>query len=239
MRIHYQTILIHMLKYFTHMPPRLIALIVVCLIIVAGVGYALYHSASGSVDRYTVYATLAEEHEQAAYLVGAANNPVRQELNQVLSEALARPMTSSERLQLAEHGKELLKEAEGQIDMIGELGAKVDTAIAQMQVGALGEFSSSDIAREVLVLAKKRSDIIADIRGLSYRANFETAKIFDRVIADGGKLTKEHISMLNDEIPDVEKQFDRRSDLYLELQRTAKQIDQRSVDLGGVWKGTR
>lgn len=230
-----------MLTRFTRMSRWQIALMAVCLIVVGAVAYSFHRSATGSVDRYTVYATLAEKHEQAAYLVGAANNPVRQELNRVLSETLARSMSPSERLKLAMHGDELLKEAEGQIDAIGDLGVQVDTAIAQMQVGSLGDFASSDTARELIVLAKKRSNIIADIRGLSYRANFETGKIFDRIIADEGKLTQEHVLALNDAIPDLEERFNKRSNLYSELQRTSSQIDNKSSDLGGffssTWKG--
>lgn len=233
--------LIFMFKRFAHVARVsrwVVAFIAVCVLVGAVALYQMYRAAEGAVDRFTAYERAATEQQDAAFLVGSVDNPVRQELNLILSEVLQKNMTTSARLKRAQDGLVLLKEAELQIDTIGEIGAQVDTAIAQMQVGALGDFASSAIAREVLVLAKQRSAIIADIRGLSYRANFETKKIFDRIIEDGGKMTSAHIVALNDAIPDVEEQFDRRSDLYLELQRTGKQIDQKAVDLGGVWKGT-
>lgn len=178
---------------------------------------------------FAAYDALATAHEAAAYLPGSSNNPVRQDLNRLLSEVLVQGLSAHDRLALADQGLEQLANLEKQIDAIGEAGEKVDAAVARMQVDSVGTVSSSIATHELLTLAKKRSAIIADIRGLSYRANFETKKIFDRVIADKGALTKEHVLDLNEQIPIVEEQFNRRSDLYAELQSISQEIREKTT----------
>jgi hypothetical protein len=78
--------------------------------------------------------------------------------------------------------------------------------------------------RDVVTLAQSQAAIIADIRGLSYRANFHTAQIFSRIVDDQGSLTDAHIAELNNLIPKVEDQFDQRSNLYSELERVGDRI---------------
>ena len=206
-------------------------MVAVVLVLLGAGSYVFiqHRSSTQSKNRFAAYQEVAKLQEEATYLVGAENNPVRQRLNLVLSQTLAKSMGNAERLNLARQGLDLIQAMNAQIDDIGSYGDQVSTAIAQMQVGELSSLSSSDLAREMLVLAKKRAAIISDIRGLSYRADFEVQKILERIVKENGALTKEHIDALNKQIPEVEEQFNKRTELYKQLEDISKQIDQKSA----------
>jgi hypothetical protein len=97
-----------------------------------------------------------------------------------------------------------------------------------MQIDSLKDFSTSGQTREIIDLAKQRSSIVEDIRGLSYRANFETQNIFKRIIADNGRLADSYVSELNNDLPVLETQFDHRSSLYQNLQSVSNEISQKA-----------
>lgn len=220
---------------------RIVGIVCAALLIIVGaVWYYQYMQRiyANQSEQYASYLTVAKVYEQTAYVPGSSENPVRQELNKILSQVLAKKMTDAERLALAHKGKTLLKESEQQINAIGEASIADDAAIEKMEHAAhvsYGFSTGGNRMTEIISLARKRSAIIADIRGLSYRANYETQKIFDRIIADKGALTKAHILALNDQIPEVEKQYNERSNLYVELQDTSSLIEQKFVDMGGIF----
>jgi hypothetical protein len=183
-------------------------------------GYYIFMSFRFS-QSFGEYAALADEHSNAAFFVGALDNPMRQELNRILSEVLGRNMSAAERLQLAERGLALLDETEVQIDGLGTIADRVKKAI-----DALEAESAFGSRRELISLARERLDVIADIRGLSYRANYHTAEIFRRIARDNGELTDAHVTELNGQLPMVEEQFNERSNLYNELEQLNAEIVQ-------------
>jgi hypothetical protein len=182
---------------------------------------------------FETYAPLAEAHVDAAYIPGVPDNPIRQRLNSILSQVLARPMTPKERIALAEEGLAVLKEGEKQIDAIGEAGERVQIAITYMEdkKNSVGAVFSKSQANEIIALAKEEFGIVADIRGLSYRANFHTAEIFNRIILDKGELTAGYTQELNDQIPAVEEQFNKRTHLYDQLKAVAARLQKASAAL--------
>lgn len=204
----------------------LLAAVLLCAVFVSGV---LYYLAKQGGEEYVTYAALAQAHSDAAYLAGAQNNPIRQELNRELALSLSPSASNAERLTHAQGGLQLLVLAEQQIDEIGTVGAKVDTLVAKMQVEALSGFVHGGMTWELITLAKRRSAIIADIRGLSYRANFEAKQILEQIVKDGGVLTPAHTTRLNAAIPEMEEQFDRRSNLYRELESVSAQMEEKSA----------
>lgn len=169
---------------------------------------------------YETYATLSGLHVNASLLPAVGDNPIRQELNRMLADVLAEQLPQSDRLERAERGLLLLNELEKQIDAIGDSGEAVAKALGEMEARASGSER-----KEIVELALERLRVIGDIRGLSYRASYHTAEIFNRVIADGGALTPEHVSELNNQIPLVEEQFDRRTGLYDELESIGGKIN--------------
>ncbi len=175
---------------------------------------------------YDIFATLSEAHVLAAFLPATNENLLRQELNRMLSDVLAAELSDSERTLRAERGLVLLGELEKQIDAIGERGEAVSRELETLEARASG-----GERQEIVRLALERMRIIGDIRGLSYRANYHTADIFNRVLGDGGRLTPEHVKDLNTQIPVVEEQFDRRAGLYSELESVNKSIDRVINDL--------
>lgn len=175
---------------------------------------------------YDTYAALSGIHVQAAFLPATNDNPLRQELNRMLADVLAAQLPEKDRLARAERGLLLLNELEKQIDTIGDSGEAVAKALGEME----GRASGSE-RQEIVQLALERLRVIGDIRGLSYRASYHTAEIFNRVIQDGGTLTAEHVTELNNQIPLVEEQFDRRTGLYDELVSIGSRIDRARKEL--------
>lgn len=203
-------------------------LFAVVLIALTG-GAIIYFSRKANTDftqSYTAYAEHAARAENAALVPGVPNNPIRQQLNQTLSQVLASNISAASRLTLSQGGEQLLETSGKQIDNIGTLGQEMNVDIEKMDLVANSatDFSAKTEMRSIVALAQHKAEIIEDIRGLSYRANFETKQIFDRIIQEDGKLTNEHVSELNNELPDLEDQFNKRQNLYNELQAVDQQI---------------
>jgi hypothetical protein len=174
---------------------------------------------------YVSYAVLAKAQEEAVYLPTALNNPDRQQLNLALTDALQKNITPARRLADAKQGIDLIKVLDTEVDGIGSTSDAANAMLAKLQTTYLNNPATSDSARTLIALAKQRTDIIEDIRGLSYRANFSTRNIFDRIIADKGALTSAHVIDLNNELPEAQTEFDRRSDLYKKLGDMSATID--------------
>jgi hypothetical protein len=190
--------------------------------------YLASRSSSHFKEEYRSYATLATAQEKAAYIPAAQDNDTRQRLNADLALALDRKTKDSARLNYAKDGLDLIDALNKQIDAIGDASEKADTVVAKMQIDSLKDFSTSGQTREIIDLAKQRSSIVEDIRGLSYRANFETQNIFKRIIADNGRLADSYVSELNNDLPVLETQFDHRSSLYQNLQSVSNEISQKA-----------
>lgn len=185
-----------------------------------------FYFASQFTKSYNTYATLSDIHVNAAFLPATNENPLRQELNRMLADVLAAELPQKDRLERAERGLVLLNALERQIDAIGDSGEAVAKALGEME-----ERASGSERQEIVQLALERLRVIGDIRGLSYRASYHTAEIFNRVIQDGGTLTPEHVSELNNQIPVVEEQFDRRTTLYDELESIGGRITRAENEL--------
>lgn len=182
---------------------------------------------------YAVYADAAQKHDEAAFIPALPDNPLRRDLNRALSDALSEEKTPTERIARAREGLTLLVLAEGSIDAIGDVGKDAAEALSALDARAHHP-GVLHVRGEMLALietARHRAEVVADIRGLSYRANHHTKEIFDQIIADGGALTQEHIAALNRLIPSVEEQFDQRSNLYEELETIGDDITQKFVEV--------
>jgi len=203
---------------------RALSIVIVCGMVVGAFIYMTHRSESAFDVEYAAYTDLASQADNAAYIPGAETNPVRVALDQDLTEVLDQSNSVARRLAFADQGLVDLKDSEAQIDTISSTTDKVDVQVAKMQVNTLDNAAPNDKARSIIVLAKKRSSIISDIRAYSYRTDFEISQIFNTIIADKGALTSSYIISLNNEIPAVGAEFDQRSNLYRELQNTAQQI---------------
>jgi len=165
---------------------------------------------------YRTYQTAAAAHEQAAFLPGDTQNPVRGALNQALAQALAQNATAAERLSLAQKGLSLIEDLNKQVDAIGDTAAPADAGVEVMeQAGRAAAFVPGQaLMLDIVRLAKDEASTTQEIRGLSYRADFETQQIFNRIIADRGALTQSYTLELNNDLPQVEGEFDQRTNLY-------------------------
>lgn len=209
-------------------------IILIVLLVLCAAGFYLWHtSAEDTAQALESYRLRSFEHLQAAYVPGVPENQSRERLNTILASVLVRPLTPDERRSLAEEGLAALKEVETQIDAIGEAGDRVQIALAYLEEKG-GGIMAGDETKELIAAAKDEFAIIADIRGLSYRANFHTAEIFNRILLDGGELTSAYSKSLNDELPLVEEQFNTRAALYERLKDARARVDLALVALGEV-----
>ena len=199
----------------------LIVIAVVCLLF-----WYFYYTTGRFISAYSSYAALSLDDENVVNVPAQPDNPVRREMNQMLAEVLSGNLSPAGRLQKAQRGLDLAHQSEHILDPIQDRGGDVDQAIDGMQKSAntLSRFSSFGREEKIVALAKRRADIVSDIRALTIRANFETGKIFQHVIDDKGKLSDAYVTELNAEIPDVEAQFNRRSGLYAELGEVSDSI---------------
>ncbi len=200
---------------------RLVTMPAILLLIAAAVlAYLFLRSNTELSNVYADYDRSGKTYSDAAFLVGSNSNPLRIELNQVLAEVLGKAMTPDERMEKVRRGRELLVESARQIDAIGDSGDVSSSSIKLLDSTSrgLGNLYARPGAAKVVELSRTKSNMIADIRGLSYKTNYYISQIFDRIERDGGALTQDHIKELNARIPELEAEFDRRANLYTDLE---------------------
>lgn len=209
----------------------------IAVLLIAGAIFGGYHllsrgAAAAFAELYGQYAAMAERVDNAAYVPGAQNNPVRQQLNAVLQEVLFERTSPERRLLLADIGLQLLEQSREQLDLLSGEKDVVDAQVAKMQVAVLNSPTMSDSAKSLVAYAKERSAIVSDIRAYSFKANFEMQQIFDRIREDSGKLTPAHIAQLNSEVPKVEREFDKRAALYRALEEVSARMEDTYAAIG-------
>ncbi len=213
---------------------RSIALL--ALVVILG-GFAYHRYALHRFEEaYRAYESIATLHDEAAVIPMLPDNPLRRDLNQALVIVLSDEASPEDRIAKAREGLALLTLAEGNIDALGDVGADATAALLGLESAinpiALGAYT---VEKALVELAHRRLSAIADIRGLSYRANHDTKTIFDRIIADGGSLTEAHGADLERLLPDVEEQFNRRSNLLVEVESLAADIREAFDDVESTW----
>lgn len=214
------------------------AVLGVCAVVVIVLGYFLYCSSSELSTDIGVYAASQEHFSETAFLPGAATNPARDAANRALAAVLSASASPGERLVAAKDGLVYTKILEGEIDAIATAR---DTASGARSQLSNDRFSLSALPWErrindLLTLADEQARIIADIRGLSYSANYHTTEIFKQIVSDDGMLSSAYVAKLNSEIPQVESDFNRRSNLYQDLQAIDSKIRHLLAELPGEGK---
>lgn len=199
--------------------------LVLCL---AGLwGYGWYER--GQFARaYSIYIEKATVEQNAAFVPGAAQNPLRGQLNQTLERLLAPGTTAKDRLDLAHQGLDLVIESNAQVDAIGLTAPDVDAAANDLEKAANnpGNILKKAGMMAIVAIARQQLYTIEDIRGLSYRANFETAEVFNRLITDDGALTASYTKDLNDLLPEAEANFNKKQNAYADLEKQMYDIEQ-------------
>ncbi len=213
---------------------RRILILVSVLIVLALLGFHWYVLRQFSIA-YDEYLLAAAQHDEVASIPALPENPLRRDLNQALADVLTETTSPVDRVARAEEGLTLLVLANGAIDAIGEVGEDTMEAVIRMEeTRSLASFAPT-LQSTLIEHARRRLDIIADIRGLSYRANHHTQEIFERVIEEKGELTNAHAREIDRLIPDVEEQFNRRSNLYAELAEERRLLQGAGKALTSRW----
>ena len=208
------------------------------LLCVLGGGALWWYEATAKDEfarSYTRYQIAAAVQQNAAFTPGADANPLRATLNQTLARILTKETKPSERLALANQGLALIGQLNTEIDAIGGAAPSVTSSIATMQAAAQspGNVLHRPAMLYMVSLAQKQMSTIEDIRGLSYRANFEITQICDRITADKGVLTDQYVTELNNDLPAMEKQFNDRENSYADLQSNMYDIQQSYAGFSG------
>lgn len=212
--------------------PRLAVLLVLCVVaaLVADVVFASKQFGK----EYAAFAPAEAAYETAAYKPAVGSNPVRQAISYLLGEVLQAPITDEKRNEMAKEGIAHLNDIEGEIDDIKTQGDAVAPLVDQLDktAGNISNVRSRLKMKELVALARKNAQIISDIRGLSYRTDYYTDEVFERIIDDQGKMTDAHKTYLNDLLPQLESQFDQRTNLYTQMTDNSKKMKQLAHELG-------
>ena len=184
---------------------------------------------------YTKYQIAASVQQNAAFTPGADANPLRATLNQTLALLLTKETKVPERLSLAKQGLALIGQMNTEVDAIGEAAPAVERSIATMQIAAdaPGNVLHRSVMVDMVHTAHQQMSTIEDIRGLSYRANFEITQICNHIIADNGALTNEYATQLNDDLPAMEAEFNKRENAYADLQSSMYTIQKLFAGFSG------
>ncbi len=204
--------------------------------VVIAVLYALlaWHSGKQFERLYGVYEKAETDYITAANKPAADTNPIRQTVNVLLAQVLQVEMTPSVRLEKAKQGIAHLNDMEGQIDGIKTEADRVIPMLDALEKAShtIATVQAREKTGEIISLGRRQVEIISDIRGLSYRADYYTDEVFERIIDDGGAMTDAHKLYLNELIPQLEQQFDQRSNLYTELKTNDEKMQTLADELG-------
>ena len=209
-----------------------IVLIVLLLAVIAGSAYGMYVwlGSRSFGESYRAYSEAQKAYITAANKPAAEANPVRKQVYQLLAEVLQLEMSNEARIEKAKQGIAHLNDLERQIDSIKDEADVVIPLLAQLEESSAGIVGSSK--KELVQLGNRQVAIISDIRGLSYRADFYTSEVFERIIDEQGAMSDEHKTYLNEMIPQLEEQFDKRANLYAELKENDDQMKGIARELG-------
>jgi hypothetical protein len=213
----------------------ILGVFVVAALLVAWFVYSSY-SRDQFGREYSRYSLAASVQQNAAFVPGAEANPLRQSLNQMLGLLLAKETKPPQRLILAREGLGLIAQMNKEIDAIGDTAPSVTESIARMQSEASspGNIFRRKKAEDLVMLAHNQQALIQDIRGLSYRADFEITQICNHLISEKGVLTNQYTTELNDAIPATEAQFNKRQNTYNDLEKNIAAIQKASETITGA-----
>lgn len=202
----------------------------VALLGVLGVGVWWYsaYALERFTRSYSIYKEKAGIQQNAAFIPGAAENPLRDQLNKTLTAVLTPGTTAKDRIGLAHDGLNLIIQSNTEVDAIGDAAREVEVAANAMADAANspGNIFRKKAMLGIVALAKQELYTIQDIRGLSYRANFDTAEVFNRLITDEGALTDAYIRDLNTQLPAAENAFIKRQNSYMDLEKQIYDVSQ-------------
>jgi DNA repair ATPase RecN len=208
---------------------KIIFRIIAVLIIGGGIYAYLYYrvgNTGGFVSAYRDYVAKWAENEKNIYTPGAEKNDIRQNLNSILTRVLDERITDKERFSLSVEGATPLSEIRLEIDSVKTSREEMElsTDVLASQAKKVSGIRLRQKANELVDLAKKRNEIIAEIETLSYRMSDITKEIFQGVARDNGKLTNDRIRTLNNQVPEAEKDYERLNELYRNLTESKTEI---------------
>lgn len=199
-------------------------IIVICAVIllVLGIVNSLLRSDTKTSflfnDSYGIFIETFKQHESSVFLPGSGNNPSRQELNVILEKVLTKTISAEERLSDSLLGLEKVKEVRKQIDELTKTGTLFDKATNQLEK-KIKTLPNNKVkhAKMIVRSAREYNEVTHDIENFLYVINDDGKEIFERIIAEDGNLSEDHIITLNEHIPEAETNFDALSFLYNDL----------------------
>ncbi len=207
---------------------RVVAVFLICVVCGIALYYYDHYSKKQFMKFFEKYQEVSTIQQDAAFTPAAATNSKRESLNQTLASILAPNTPAPNRVVLATQALQLIKQMNSEIDVIGEDTDPVASAVEELELLAKKPGNMYNRARMLVLVdqAQKEMATIEDIRGLSYRANFEIVQVCNRILFERGVLSQAYTRELNDKLPDVEAEFTERQNAYADLQKDMYVIDQ-------------
>jgi len=199
---------------------RKIILGIIALSFIFGCGYSyLYYrvgNTAGFVSAYRDSGTKWAQIEKSVYSPGADSNPVRQNVNAILTRVLNESTSEKERFSLSVAGADPLAALHSEIEIMKTNREGLEQKVVSLREKAdeVKGIRARRKAEEIVFLSEKRLAMMKEVEDLSYQMNDAVKAIFQGVAGDGGKLTDDRIRVLNDQVPEAEKDYERLNELY-------------------------
>ena len=179
------------------------------------------------IDTYVTYEDVAKQVEQMVHLPGTEGNVDRAELLSLLDSILTKKMDAVERKKLAQLALTNLATIKQEIDTAQVAQANLYEVLQDVD-NAARVFTSIDLrnrASEIIILARKRAELSANITSILSRNNEQTYAILTRILVDEGELTDTHITEINNATHETEVRFATLEKLYTELGTKKSEVE--------------
>lgn len=179
------------------------------------------------IEKYGEYAEIAEQVESLVHLPGTEGNTNRAELLSLLESILTKDMTPEKRDQLARLAYANLDAIKREVDSAQVAQAELYEVLQDLD-NISRTFSSIELrthAVEVVGIARRRAELSARITSVLSETHEETQAIITRILAEDGRLTPEHITIINESTDNAERRFEILEDLYTELIEKKNEAD--------------
>lgn len=216
---------------------RSILLITLLAAILGGGGaYAwLYYGGFGGegahvvsfIDTYGDYEEVATRVETLTHVPGVSDNPDRGELEQLLTTMLTERVSAEERGRYALLARSNLNTLQGELDAAQASQAKL-YEVLQTFDNASAWFHGIEArsqAEDIVAMARKRAETSARITSIQSEIYIQTDAIIAQILADGGALTQEHITVINNATDNAEARHATLTGLYDDLVRQKSDME--------------
>lgn len=183
-------------------------------------------AAMAFINMYAQYDAVTDRQERVVYEPGRAGNVDRQKLYMTLNSVLTKDLSAQNRLEKASRAREQVAAMRREIDAAAASREVAERAIDEVEAQLAG-FDAPRLTAQgehIIVLMRKRQQLIADVTATLYAINSHTETIMERIIQNEGELPDAHVRSINAQTSLAEDRFERLSRLYRELTAATNEL---------------